>query len=95
MLRSRSLGRAVQQGQPERVLTDPERIRHGKPEKQHFCGECFGPRSRYQHGLFCVRCARLLFDGDWRDGYRHFVASERARRREAAKKQKRQGQGHA
>jgi hypothetical protein len=84
MLRMRSTGRRPQQGQPARPVTDPERIPH-QDQEEHFCAECFGPRSRYRDGPFCARCEQDLF-GDGRSGYTRFIRSERARRREAAKK---------
>jgi hypothetical protein len=71
-------------GQPRAVPTDPGRVRHRNLTK-HTCGECFGPRSAYRDSLFCNQCETALF-GHPRTGYQSFVRSERARRREMAKR---------
>jgi hypothetical protein len=86
MLRMRSAKRFPQQGQPERPLTHPG-IPH-EPRQEHACAECFGPRSRYRKGQFCFRCEQALF-GDGTGGYERFIASERQRRAEAAKRRAR------
>jgi hypothetical protein len=85
MLRQRTLSRGGNPGQPYAAVTDPRRIKPAKPEKRKRCGECFGPRSRYQSGLFCSRCEVELF-GDRRLGYIHFIRSERARNVQRARR---------
>ena len=84
-MRIRTMGRTSWQGQPDRPVTHP-RIPH-KELQPHVCAECFGPRSHYRKGPFCTRCERALF-GNETTGYESFIRSERARRAQAARKQK-------
>lgn len=76
MLRTRTLYRAGNPGQPVPELTDPKRIRAQGNPARHTCSECFGPRSAYRRGYFCARCEQALFGTSY-NGQAAFIRSER------------------